>query len=138
MNLFRVFSLFVLGSAFLIVGCASDEESRSKSATMPPPSIDTPGTTTTTTTIETTTTPTQTPSGQTTTQTTTTTTVDDGSPKPLSSLPTKRGYPYGIKTKWPGLVKSPYAQDKTLVDVNTYASGSPVRCPHTNKIFIVP
>ncbi len=66
--------------------------------------------------------------------------TDTGSdqPIPLKELPTKKGYPYAIKTKWPGLVKSPYAQDKTLVDVSNLASGSPARCPHTGKIFIVP
>ena len=66
--------------------------------------------------------------------------VDDGSGQiiPLKDLPKKKGYPYAIKTKWTGLVKSPYAQDKKLVDVNNLASGSPARCPHTGKIFIVP
>lgn len=66
--------------------------------------------------------------------------ADEGSNQtiPIDKLPKKSGYPYGIKTKWPGLVKSPYAQDKTLVDVGAMASGTPVRCPHTGKIFIVP
>lgn len=53
-------------------------------------------------------------------------------------LPTKKGLPYAIKTKWPGLVKSPYATDKTLVDVSTFPSGSFARCPHTAKTFVIP
>ncbi len=64
--------------------------------------------------------------------------VDNGTLIPIDKLPKKKGYPYAIKTKWPGLVKSPYAQDKTLVDVSALSSGSPARCPHTGKIFIVP
>ncbi|MBI4024424.1 MAG: hypothetical protein HY360_05545 [Verrucomicrobia bacterium] len=73
--------------------------------------------------------------------------TDDGSGQiiPLKNLPAKKlrgvAYPYAIKTKWTksdGLVKSPYAQDKQLIDVSKYAPGDPVRCPHTGKIFIVP
>jgi len=70
--------------------------------------------------------------------------TDNGSGQiiPLKDLPTKtiRGaaYPYAIKTQWPGYVKSPYAQDKKLVDVSAFPSDTPVQCPHTRKIFIVP
>ena len=63
---------------------------------------------------------------------------DENASVPLDKLPKKKGYPYAIKTKWPDLVKSPYAQDKTLVNVSGLPSGSPARCPHTGKIFIVP
>ncbi len=64
--------------------------------------------------------------------------IDTGSPIAIRDIPTKKGYPYAIKTKWPGLVKSPYAQDKTLVDVSTLSPGSFARCQHTGKIFVVP
>jgi len=66
--------------------------------------------------------------------------TDDGSNRmiPIDQLPKKKGYPYAIKTKWPGIVKSPYAQDKQHVDVSKMSSGSAARCPHTGKIFIVP
>lgn len=61
---------------------------------------------------------------------------------PIKDLPTKtvRGaaYPYAIKTKWPGLVKSPYAQDKQLVDVSANPTGTLMKCPFTGKIFVVP
>ncbi len=64
---------------------------------------------------------------------------DTGQSIPIKDLPKgKGGYPYAIKTKWSGLVKSPYAQDKKVVDVSTLPSGSAARCPHTGKIFMVP
>ncbi len=70
------------------------------------------------------------------------TTSDSDQPVPIEDLPTKKikgiAYPYAVKTKWTGLVKSPYAQDKQLVDVSTISSGSAARCPYTGKIFIVP
>ncbi len=56
----------------------------------------------------------------------------------IDKLPKKKGYPYGIKTSTTGLVKSPYAPDKELVDVSRFQSGNFVRCPHTGKIFVVP
>jgi PBP1b-binding outer membrane lipoprotein LpoB len=116
----------IAASTLIFAGCASDKPTTS--ATMPPAGSE--ATTTTTT--------------QTTTMTTETTEapvvapVDTGEMIPISKLPTQRGYPYAIKTKWPGLVKSPYAQDKTLVDVTNLPSNKPARCPHTGKIFIVP
>ena len=56
----------------------------------------------------------------------------------IDKLPKKKGYPYGVKTSTAGLVKSPYAPDKALVDVSRFQSGNFVRCPHTGKIFVVP
>lgn len=37
-----------------------------------------------------------------------------------------------------GFVKSPYAPYGSDVDVHEFAPGTAVRCPFTNKIFIVP
>ena len=121
---FLSFFVFV----FLLLGCASDK-SQSRSANIPPsvaekPTSDAPGIDS----VEANTTAASVPSAET----------GSEQPIPIKNLPTKNGYPYAIKTKWPGLVKSPYAQDKILVDVSTLKSDSPARCPHTGKIFIVP
>jgi hypothetical protein len=127
MQFFPKTQLLLLSVSLLFAGCASDDPPRTTSAVMPPPSIDDPVVSTT---IVETTTETVKPVAP------GTETVTD--PVPVKNLPTKKGHPYAIKTKWPGLVKSPFAQEKTLVDVGTLTPDSPARCPHTGKIFIVP
>ena len=49
------------------------------------------------------------------------------------------GLPYGIPVDGsPGMVFSPYAQDKGMVDVNGLKRGTRVMCPYSGKHFRVP
>jgi uncharacterized protein YecT (DUF1311 family) len=64
--------------------------------------------------------------------------IGDGTAN-AASTPNANAVPSGIVIpESPGFVRSPYAPDQPPVDVRGYASGTQVRCPYTNKIFVIP
>ena len=60
-------------------------------------------------------------------------------PRPPTPTQNKAELPYGLKVPGkPGFVYSPYDKSAGIVDVTGFAPGTKVKCPYTNKVFLVP
>ena len=134
----KLLGVVALTGSILVAGCGHNSDtSDSQSAPLPETNglvnPNAPTQPASTNTADNATPPTTTTDNQTTTTQQPSTPAANSAPKPSTS------YPMGIVIPGKkGFVKSPYAEYAEPVDVRGYPPGTAVRCPYTNKIFIVP